>query len=74
MAGLSGIPTWVFRASPTLRYALREYEKHYLQQRNHQGLDNHLLEPPNVVALHRQAVQRRERLAGMLNFYYREAA
>ena len=58
----------------SLRYALREYEIHCLQERNHQGFDNQLLEPPNILASDRQAVQRRERLGGMLSFYYREAA
>ncbi len=58
----------------SLRHALHEYEIHYLQERNHQGLDNYLSEPSNVVASHGQAVQRRERLGGMLSFYYREAA
>ena len=58
----------------SLRHALREYEIHYLQERNHQGLDNQLLEPLKVVASHKQAIQHRERLGGMLSFYHREAA
>ena len=58
----------------SLRHALREYEIHYLQERNHQGLDNQLLEPPKVVPSHTQAVQRRERLGGILSFYHCEAA
>ena len=57
-----------------LRHALREYEIHYLPERNHQGLDNQLLESPKVAASHRRAVQCRERLGGMLSFYHREAA
>ena len=58
----------------SLRHALHKYEIHYLQERNHQGLDNQLLEPPKVVASHTRAVQRRERLGGMLSVYHREAA
>ena len=58
----------------SLRHALHEYEIHYLQERNHQGLDNQLLEPPKAAPSHTQAVQRRERLGGMLSFYHREAA
>ncbi len=58
----------------SLRRALREYSTHYLRERNHQGVGNQLLEPSNVVAFSTGPVQRRERLGGMLNFYYREAA
>ena len=58
----------------SLRHALSEYEIHYLQERNHQGLGNQLLEPSKVVAFSTEPVQRRERLGGMLSFYHREAA
>ena len=58
----------------SLRRALSEYEIHYLRERNHQGCDNRLLELPNVVDLHTGTIKRRERLGGMLSFYYREAA
>ena len=44
------------------------------RERNHQGLDNQLLQrPPPTVSLAAD-VQRRERLGGLLNFYHREAA
>ena len=52
----------------------REYVEHYHRERNHQGLDNRLLQhalPPKRGATN---VQRRDRLGGLLNFYYREAA
>ncbi len=58
----------------SLRYALRESEIHCLQEGNHQGFDNHLLEPRNVVASHVQTVQRCERLGEIPHFYYHEAA
>ncbi len=58
----------------SLRRALSEYEIHYLRERNHQGRDNRLLESPNVVDLHAGTIKRRERLGGMLSFYYREVA
>ena len=47
---------------------------HDHRERNHQGLDNQLLQrspPPVSLAAD---VQRRERLGGWLNFYHREAA
>jgi len=57
-----------------LRLVVSEYAAHYHLERNHQGLDNRLIEkarghPPDVgrVACH-------ERLGGVLKFYYREAA
>ena len=64
----------VFLGERSLRRALSEYEIHYLRERNHQGRDNRLLELPNVVDLHTGTIKRRERLGGMLSFYYREAA
>ena len=57
-----------------LRLLTREYVEHYHRERNHQGLDNRLLQqapPPKRAATH---VQRRNRLGGLLNFYHREAA
>jgi transposase InsO family protein len=57
-----------------LRCAITEFVDHYHQERNHQGLGNELithLEPefdPNG------KVKKRERLGGLLNFYYRESA
>jgi hypothetical protein len=47
---------------------------HYHQERNHQGLNNQLIEPLAEVIPINQPVKRRKRLGGMLNYYYREAA
>ena len=58
----------------SLRRALREYGAHYHSERNHQGVGNRLLEPPGKVASINDPIHCRERLGGMLNFYYREAA
>jgi transposase InsO family protein len=58
----------------SLRRALREYGAHYHSERNHQGVGNRLLEPPGKVASINDRIHCRERLGGMLNFYYREAA
>ena len=64
----------IFFGDRSLRRALREYETHYLRERNHQGLDNQLIESSNVVAFSEAPIQRRERLGGILNYYHREAA
>jgi len=58
----------------SLRRALRAYVMHYHSERNHQGVGNRLLEPLATVSSINEPIQCRERLGGMLNFYYREAA
>ncbi len=58
----------------SLRRALREYVAHFHSERNHQGVGNRLLEPLATVSTSDEPIQCRERLGGMLNFYYREAA
>ena len=59
----------------SLRRALRAYVMHYHAERNHQGVGNRLLEPTlATVSSTNGPIQCRERLGGMLNFYYREAA
>ena len=57
-----------------LRLVIREYVDHYHRERNHQGLNNRLLEPAPPPANPDAEVDRRERLGGLLNYYYREAA
>ena len=46
---------------------------HYRRERNHQGLDNQLVEHLSQLARD-GVICRHERLGGMLNYYYREAA
>jgi hypothetical protein len=58
----------------SLRRALREYVTHYHAERNHQGVGNQLLEPLAMGAASNDPVHCRQRLGGLLNFYYREAA
>jgi putative transposase len=60
-----------------LRRAVSEYVEHYHRERNHQGVGNRLLTPGEPVmrpANDNTPVERRERLGGLLNFYYRRAA
>ncbi len=56
-----------------LERALREYRLHYLRERNHQGLGNRLLDdfPQDADG---RSVECRERLGGLLRYYYRAAA
>jgi len=58
----------------SLRRALGEYVEHYHAERNHQGKRNILLFPHNTNIRRERPVQCRERLGGLLRYYYREAA
>ncbi len=60
-----------------LRHAVSEYVAHYHGERNHQGVGNRLLIPaeqPVRPGNNNASVERRERLGGLLNFYYRRPA
>jgi hypothetical protein len=53
---------------------VKEYTEHYHVERNHQGLDNRLIEEqPGVVDIN-SSVVRHERLGEVLNYYERRAA
>ena len=57
------------------RMILSEYvEHHYHTERNHEGLDNELLALLPVSTNAAGPIQCRERLGGVLNYSYREAA
>jgi putative transposase len=58
----------------SLRYVLQSYLAHYHQERNHQGLNNQLITPEPGVGRQSGGVVYRERLGGLLTYYYREAA
>jgi putative transposase len=58
----------------SLRTAIQNFVAHYHQERNHQGLSNRLIQPESDHLKNTGAIQRRERLGGMLNYYYRTAA
>lgn len=64
----------IFVGQASLRRAVYEYVEHYHCERNHQGLKNRLLRLPNATTAEGGSVRRRDRLGGVLNFYYREAA
>ena len=58
----------------SLRTAIRNFIVHYHTERNHQGLKNGIICPQRHHLANKAAVQRHERLGGMLNYCYREAA
>ena len=56
----------------SLRAAVQNFVTHYHSERNHQGLSNRLIFPDAAVGT-AGVIQRRERLGGLLNYYYRAA-
>ncbi len=56
-----------------LRHAIKEYAEHYHWERHHQGLDSSIITSDGPTRIN-GPIQRRARLGGMLNHYYREAA
>ncbi|MHC4451048.1 MAG: integrase core domain-containing protein, partial [Planctomycetota bacterium] len=57
-----------------LRTVVKEYTEHYHVERNHQGLENDLIEDRCGVADMNGDVERHEQLGGILNYYDRRAA
>jgi putative transposase len=64
----------IFFGERSLRNAVREYLEHYHTGRNHQGLGNRIIDPGDEVGQCEGEIQNRERLGGMLRYYYRDAA
>jgi hypothetical protein len=58
----------------SVRRAAAEFTVHYHRERNHQGLDNKLICPDPEYAGEGGEVRQRERLGGLLKYYYRTAA
>jgi putative transposase len=64
----------IFFGEIALRKAITEWVAHFHTERNHQGLENRLIEPGEKVGRTSGEVQCRERLGGILRYYYRQAA
>jgi putative transposase len=57
----------------SLRNSIHQFLAHYHMERNHQGLENRLIIPMKEKANREGRIERRERLGGLLNYYYRAA-
>jgi len=57
----------------SLRNSIHEFLDHYHRERNHQGLENQLITPLKGKLRTDGRIERRERLGGLLNYYYRAA-
>jgi len=64
----------IFFGERMLRNAIAQFLDHYHQERNHQGLGNQILLPAAEVGQITGAVQCREQLGVLLQYYYRQAA
>jgi putative transposase len=64
----------IFFGQKPLQAAAVSYLVHYHAERDHQGLDNRLIDPGQEVGLTAGEVQCRERLGGTLRYYHRKAA
>ncbi len=65
----------IFFGAGSLTRALYRYVEHHQHERNHQGRDNLIPfpSPDDRVGAADGEIVRRERLGGLLGFYYREA-
>ena len=64
----------IFFGENSLRRAVNEFVEYYHHERNHQGLDNRLIQPLTEVGALDGHVACRERLGGVLRYYCRDAA
>ena len=64
----------VLLGEDALSYTIQQYVSHYHAERNHQGRANQLLAPEPDLGNHSGQVRRRDRLGGLLRYYYRDVA
>jgi putative transposase len=63
----------IFFGEKPLRRATTSYLLHYHEERNHQGLDNAIINPGAEIGCSDGDIQCREHLGGLLRYYYRAA-
>ena len=64
----------IFFGERSLQNAVGEFVAHYLQERNHQGLANAIIDPGDEAGRNDGTIDCRERLGGILKYYHRQAA
>jgi hypothetical protein len=64
----------IFFGEKMFRHAVNEFVRHYHAERNHQGLDNKIIQPEPSVGNSEGEIACRERLGGLLKYYHRRAA
>jgi putative transposase len=58
----------------SLRNAVDSFLAHYHTERNHQGLNNSIIQPDAGIGKSQGEIDCRSRLGGTLRYYYRKAA
>ena len=64
----------VMLGEAALSYVIHQYLAHYHTERNHQGLANQLIVSEPGLGSRSGQVRCRERMGGLLRYYYRDAA
>ena len=64
----------IFFGARMLRNAIAQFLEHYHHERNHQGLANRILVPGGELGQITGEIECRERLGGLLRYYYRKVA
>ena len=64
----------IFFGEASLRQAVEEFIHHYNEERNHQGLENKIIRPEFSAFPIEGEMRCRQRLGGLLRYYYRQAA
>ena len=70
----SCVERMIFFGESALRRAVAEFALHYHTERNHQGLENKIIQPEFQEFPKVGTIRSRQRLGGLLRYYYREAA
>jgi len=70
----SCVEQMIFFGESALHRALAEFPLHYHTERNHQGLQNKIIQPEFPEFPDVGTIRSRQRLGGLLRYYYREAA
>ena len=65
--------SWASGRDRTLT-AIQHYVAHYNSERNHQTIGNRLIDPDERLGREQGNVLRRDRLGGLLRYYYRKSA
>lgn len=64
----------IFFGETSLRRSVAAYLEHYHTERNHQGVDNGIIDPGDEVGAVAGKIECRDRLGGLLRYYHRRAA
>jgi hypothetical protein len=63
----------IFFGVESLRRAISEFVDHYHRHRNHQGIENTIINPGDEVGRAHGLIEREDRLGGLLRYYHRAA-